>query len=160
MTFWFHYFIYIYIYIYCFQAVHILILTTVVQKVDSTDHFTSLKNCPSTPPLSQNKHLLFTQPGKLLPQGRGRWVVCQKRISSEYTFIQWITQYDSVTDLQLNGWGGGHRDHEIRGARSQKIFFRSLGSQFSLLTKDNGGCPPGPSLDPTLFSVTIVCQNQ
>ena len=42
------------------------------------------------------------------------------------------------------GGGEGHPDHEIRGARSQKIFFRSLGSQFSLLTKDNEGCPRAP----------------
>ena len=92
---------YFQVFIFCSQTVHMLILTTVVQKVDSTDHFTSLKNCPSTPPLGENQHLLFTQPGKLLPQGRGRWAVCQKRISSEYTFIQWIRQYDSVTLIAL-----------------------------------------------------------
>ena len=52
-----HYFIY---FIFLFQTVHTLILTTVVQKVDSTDHIPSLVNCPPTPPQSENQYLLFT----------------------------------------------------------------------------------------------------
>ena len=56
-------------------------------------------------------------------------------------------------ELQIGGGGGGRQpDPEIRGVRSQKIFFRPLGPQFGL--KIAGG-PLGPRaapLDPALLS--------
>ena len=65
-------------------------------KVDSTDHFTSLVNCPPTPPQSQNQYLLFTQGKTLAWEGVGgqfsRNVYPMNTLS-----IQWITQLVSLT---------------------------------------------------------------
>lgn len=43
-------------------------------------------DCPPTPPISQQKHLLLTW-CKMLAQGSGRWVVSQKRIMIRLFFF-------------------------------------------------------------------------
>ena len=54
-------------------------------------------------------------------------------------------------DLQIRGGGGGggQPNPEIRGARSQKICFRSLGPHFGLKIR-GGHVPRAPPLDPPL----------
>ena len=48
----------------------------------------------------------------------------------------------SVANLDLQIWGGGHLDPEVRGSSLRKIFFRPFGTHFGRKIRE--GRPPGP----------------